>query len=396
MLFRNKQGYTLVELIVVMAIFITVIMISATAFENIVYRSLQQTKSAETQIEGIVGLEVLRADLEQAGYGLPWEFSTAITYGESSADASVPTSFWPSGDSTSFNDAPNNAPRPILNGNTTFNESGGVGSNYLVIKSILAATNNTTKKWTTVSFDKDGAKHIRQWGTADRDFTPSERVIVVKNSLNSTPPTRQLMATGGTVFSSTFDSYSTLTKQHSNGDTFGIYGVNPNADLRMPFNRADYYIMRPTTKMPKECADSAGVGILYKSTIIQGTGSSAGGLTLGMPLLDCAADMQVVYGLDTDGAGRVNQYLDAPASTPSPTAADIRSQLKEVRVYILAQEGKKDRLYVYPSETVMVGEVLNGIQRGRVFNLKNLIGPDYKYYRWKVYTIVVRPKNLIQ
>lgn len=396
MLFRNKQGYTLVELMIVMAIFITIIMISATAFENIVYRSSQQSKSAETQMEGVVGLEVLRADLEQAGYGLPWQFSTTITYGESVADATVPTAFWPSGDSRSFNDAPGNAPRAILSGNTTFNGSGGIGSKYLVIKSTLATASDTSKKWTTVSYDKNGAKNIRQWGSADRDFSSSERVIVVKNALNTAPPGRQLMAAGSTAFSATFGTYTTLTKTYNNGDTFEIYGVDPSNDLIMPFNRADYYIMRPTTKMPKECANSAGVGILYKSTIIQGTGTSAGGLTMGMPLLDCAADMQVVYGLDTNGAGLINQYLEAPASTPSPTAADIRSQLKEVRVYILAQEGKKDSFYTYPSDTVLVGEVLNGIQRGRLFNLNTLIGPDYKYYRWKVYTIVVRPKNLIQ
>src|SRR5512138_3308673 len=127
MLLFNKQGYTLTELIVVMAIFITIIMISATAFENIVYRSSQQTKSAETQIEGIVGLEVLRGDLEQAGFGLPWEFSHAINYNESAADATVPTSFWPAGKSSqSFNDSgtPGNPPRAILSDNTTFNKDG--------------------------------------------------------------------------------------------------------------------------------------------------------------------------------------------------------------------------------------------------------------------------------
>jgi len=103
-----------------------------------------------------------------------------------------------------------------------------------------------------------------------------------------------------------------------------------------------------------------------------------------------------VYGLDNDGVGRVNQYLNAPANTATPTAADIRSQLREIRVYILAQEGSRDLLYTYPSSTVMVGEVLNGVQRGRLFDLNARLGADYKYYRWKVYTIVVRPKNLSQ
>jgi len=399
MLFRDKRGFTLTELIVVMAIFLTVIMITATAFKTIVNSSSQQSKSVETQIEGIVGLEVLRADLEHTGFGLPWAFQAPVTYEEATDASTIPASFWPSGQSpASFNDAvnaaPGNVPRAILSGNTTFNkDSNDIGSKYLVIKSTMAVANDTSKKWRTVAFDKDGVRVTRPWDVTERDFSSDERVIVVKNSLMTTPPTRQLAASASTVFSATFGNYTTLTVPHLNGDTFEIYGVNPDTDLRMPFNRADYYVRRPT-KVPKSCMESPGVGILYKSTVIQGSGGLAP--LGGMPLLDCVADMQVVYGLDNDGAGRVNQYLGAPATTVSPTAADIRNQLREIRVYILAQEGLKDVLFTYPSETVTVGEVLNGILRGRVFNLKDRLGPDYKYYRWKVYTIVVRPKNLVQ
>lgn len=391
---RGNQGYTLTELIVVMAIFLVIILITSNAFNTIINQSSQQTKSVETQIEGIVGLEVLRADLEQAGFGLPWVFqatSPAVSYGESDADNSVPTAFWPAGkDSKAFNDAPGNAPRAVLSGDTTFSKDGAnVGSKYLVIKSTLAAANDTSKKWTTVAY-ANGGKSIKSWGTIDRDFSATERVTVVKNSLNTTPPTRQLMATGSTTYFATFGTYSTLTTSHQDGDTYEIYGVNPNTDLRMPFNRADYYLMRPTDpkKIPKTCAESANVGVLYKSIVSQ----SNGGLSIGMPLLDCVADMQVVYGLDTSGAGIVNSH----SSTPLASAADVRSQLKEIRVYILAQEGQRDRLYTYPSETILVGENFGGTVQGRLFNLKDLIGPDYKYYRWKVYTIVVRPKNLIQ
>jgi len=113
---------------------------------------------------------------------------------------------------------------------------------------------------------------------------------------------------------------------------------------------------------------------------------------VGTPLLDCVADMQVVYGLDTSGAGVVNSHTTVPLTT----AADIRSQLKEVRVYILAHEGRKDLFYNYPSEWIRVGEDFGGTVQGRDFNLKDRLGDDYKYFRWKVYTIVLRPKNLAQ
>lgn len=380
MLLQNKRGFTLVELIVVMAIFIVIIMITAAAFKTIVDNSSQQTKSIETQIEGIVGLEVLRADLEQIGFGLPWTFSNTLAYEEA-----VRTNYSTDpADLFNDNDKPDKAPRAIVSGVTTFNG----GSMCLVVKSTLAAANDTSKKWTTVSFDKDSVKYVRQWGDADRDFASTESVIVVKNSLTTTPPTRQLMSTSSTVFSATFGTYSTLglLNPHQNGDTFEIYGVSPATPLRMPFNRADYYVKRPTDNMPTSCASNT--GILYKS-IISHTNGEPNSV---MPLLDCVADMQVLYGLDTSGDGPVNFHT----TTPLTTADLIRSQVREIRVYILAQEGKKDLSYRYPFESIRVGEVINGISRGREFNLQTLIGSDYKYYRWKVYTIVVRPKNLIQ
>lgn len=392
---KNRRGFTLTELIIVMVIFLIVIMITSVAFKTVINSSSQQSKSVETQIEGIVGLEVLRADLEQAGFGLPWTFQTAVTYEE--ATILSPVTFWPAGVTpASFNDAgaPGNAPRAVLSGTTAFNKNAAnIGSTYLVIKSILAVANDTSKKWTTVSFDKDNVKSPpRQWGDADRDLTSTERVIVVKDDLMTKPPTRQLMASASTVFSAPFWNYSTLTIPHLNGDTFEVYGVSPDTNpatpLRMPFNRADYYVNRPTSGMPAGCA--ASTGILYKSTVSHTTGN----LVAGMPLLDCVADMQVVYGLDTSGAGFVNDHR----TTPLSTAAEIREQLKEIRVYILAQEGRKDLSYSYPSTTVDVGESFDGglTVMGRRFNLLTHIGPDYKYYRWKVYTIVVRPKNLIQ
>ncbi len=394
MLYHNRQGFTLIELVVVMAIFLTIIMISATAFERIADRSSQQSKSVETQIEGIVGLELFRSDLEGAGFGLPWELNPgkqppepaiadpAINYQEVTVAATVP----PAGiDPRIFNDAPNNAPRPVWSANTAFNNDGTVGSKYLVIKSALVADNSASGKWTTISYDKDGTRTRKDWGS-NLNFANSDRVIIVKNSLQSTPPTRQLMTS---PWQGTFAPYSSPST-HSNGDTFEIYGVDPNTSLGMPFNRADYYVARPATGMPQKCANSPNVGILYKAIATQG-----GGLTQGMPLLDCVADMQVVYGVDASGSGIVDtdpnlHTTDLTGYTPEK----IRSDLKEIRVYILAQEGKRDRFYSYPSTTIDVGERFGGVMQGRAFDLTRIT--DYQSYRWKVYTIVIRPKNVIQ
>lgn len=410
MIMREERGFTLVELLVVMAIFMIIMIITSDAFKTIANQSSQQSKSIESQIQGIVGLELLRSDIEQAGFGLPWVFQNTmppVTYAEVITDSTIPTSFWPTGtNAASFNDAPSNVPRAIVSGRTKFNEDTSVtpptGSAYLVIKSTLAATNDTAKKWINISY-ANGTKYKTEWGAADRDFVNSEMVTVVKNSLNRTPATRQLMASSSSVFSATFGQHSSLVKNHLDGDSYVAYGINPSKALRMPFNRADFYIRRPTEKMPTSCMNSPGVGVLYKATVTHGIDSDGGGIfDPVIPLLDCVADMQVVYGLDTSGTG-INTHIDTNditkatgRDTTMDTAASIRNNLREVRIYILAHEGKRDRFYTYPSETILVGEDFGGTTKGRVFNLKNLLGDEYKYFRWKVYTIVLRPKNLGQ
>lgn len=375
---RNR-GFSLVELIVVMGIFLTVMLITSNAFKLIAQSSTQQTKSAETQIGGIVGLEILRADLEQAGFGLPWVYPAPLTGYAEAEDAT-------------YNDSATNPPRPVVSGSNRTMFGSYTGSKYIVIKSTVAATNAAAKKWTNVSYS-DGIRTLKTWNDTRRDPAPNDKVTVVKNNLITTPPTRQLMVSGGSFFT-TFATYTTLTVPHLDGDTFQIYNIAPDdiTSLRMPFNRADYYLSIPmktstVRDMPEFCAPNTGV--LYKATINHGDGKRNA-----MPLLDCVADLQVVYGLDTSSSGTVNFHTTvAPA-----TAAEQRAQIKEIRVYILTQEGKKEFTFNYPSQTVDVGESFDGgaSLTGRRFDLKAVIGNDYKFYRWKVYTIVVRPKNLIQ
>lgn len=394
---RDQRGFTLIEMIVVMGIFMVVIMISSRSFEIVLNHAGQQGKSAQSQIEGIVGLEMLRSDLEQTGFGLPWAFSEApagSAYTEVSVGANEPVAFLaPIASAMFFNDAPASPPRAILNGSTSFNNSGGTGAQYLVIKSTVIGIDPAAKKWTTKTYTESASTPPTTWNQEDRDLKAEDRVILVQTSfMENRIASQRLMVKGG-QFSTTFSKYSSMSTPHTHGDVFHIYGIDKpdGTALRMPFNRADYYIRRPAN-IPITCAPNTGV--LYKAMASQADGS----LSLEMPLLDCVADMQVVYGLDTTASGMVNGYMSTPPLQGAyvDQAEAIRSQVKEIRVYILAQEGKRDRTYNFPSETITVGETLFGIPRGRVFNLKDLIGDDYKNYRWKVYTIVVRPKNLIQ
>ena len=63
--------------------------------------------------------------------------------------------------------------------------------------------------------------------------------------------------------------------------------------------------------MPQRCADNTGV--LYKATV-----NHSDGLFSELALLDCVADMQVIYALDNNEDG---EFLDG-AGTPADAYSD--------------------------------------------------------------------------
>ncbi|MGC9022877.1 MAG: PilW family protein, partial [Dissulfurimicrobium sp.] len=145
--------------------------------------------------------------------------------------------------------------------------------------------------------------------------------------------------------------------------------------------RADYFISN--ANVPAHCAPNTGV--LEKATINQ----ADGGQTF-LPLMDCVADFQVAYRLDTNGDGVVDTITGANGLN-GLTAEQIRDQLKEVRVYVLSHEGNMDRNYTYPNSKVIVGD---DATTGHEFDLAATIGGNWQNYRWKVYTLSVKPENL--
>ncbi len=354
----NHAGFSLVELMVSMALLLLSMAAATTIFTNLLLPFKQQTKIAETNIEGIVGLEMLRRDIEHAGYGLPWVIPVSVSYNESTT--------------TTYNDcsgtAPCNSPRAILSGNNTGTNS----SDYLVMKAASVARNDTSQKWTTLKV----GNVKKSWDVTTENLSSGDRIIIINPGGTSSQRT---LITYSSTFYTTYGSTSSYAPTTGSTDTYIIYGVDPDTALRMPFNRADYYVS--TSNVPSKCA--AGTGVLTKGVINQ----SNGNISNPLPLLDCVADMQVIYRRDTNADGTIDNTTDDISAL---TAQQTREQVKEVRVYILAHEGQMDLSYSYPSSTITVGE----FSLGSTFNLSSTIGSTYANYRWKVYTIVVKPENL--
>ena len=392
---KRETGFSIVELLIIMLIFGFVLAAGSDMFVGVLTNYKQQSKITETSIEGVIGLEMLRRDIESAGYGLPWLIPSGTTYLEA-----VPAA------AAAYNDSPttgvpatSGAPRAVLSGDAP--AAGWNGTDYLVIKAVNAAASDVSQKWTylkpgnatTVWTPDTENVNVRSDGTVDNTV----RVIVI--APGTSDATRRTLATSSTgSFFAQFNNPAGSTAEFSSAaETRIMYGVNPNTNLRMPFNRADYYVAVPASGLPLRCAN--GTGILYKSILNQGDGNFGTPL----PLLDCVADMQVIYRFDMDEDGTVSTTANADGSAISTSegatiatvqstmssAATLRTRLKEVRVYLLAQEGQREKNSVRSTNTILVGE---SSVLGRNFDLTAIT--DWQRYRWKVYTLVVRPNNL--
>ena len=421
----GEEGFSLVELLITMVVFVLVIAASSQIFTGLLTQFKQQGAISETNIEGAVGLEVLRHDLAQAGLGLPRDLDGA-TYREAEAESGQ--TFWVDRD---LNDGPpdnpargtdlgssagnehSNPPAGIRSLNGDCNDlanlndgskpgihNGATGlkmpktcADVLAIKSTVVGTSDAAQKWAYIT-NTANTYTIYNWGTSSSDsLAPADFVTVVKPLVGS----RQMVLKRiGTTFFTTFGNSTAYAPDNYSNDTYVIYDLGGSVAPRMPFNRADYYVKRPATGMPSRCAPST--GILYKATLNQ-----SDGIHTEMPLLDCVADFQVDYLVDANGDG----IVDFPPidDISNLTAAQIRAELREVRVYIVAQEGRKDTSYDFSNngarQAMTTLEVLGTQSQTRTFvNLQQMISPtdptdpEYKYYRWKLYTLIVKPDNM--
>lgn len=398
----GERGYTLLELLVVMVIFAVVMTLITVSFSRIVRSSSQIIKATESDIGGLIGLELMRTDLELGGFGLYWSLrnGSSLSYSETDDGLELVTSCpggCPDAKPSRFDDrnyAEANVPSPYRVGNRV----GFNGSDYLVVKGTALGESSACRDWCYLNYSSPTIAVVRP-SRLEPELSRGDRAIVLKTGAASGGTTRELVTLGGSdAFTARFDEpfpVEFIPKDRS--DSFIVYGVAPDNGslLSFPFNRADYYINRPA-EISSVC--NKATGVLYKTTI------NHNGSRTYYPLLDCAADMQVVLFWDSDEDGNIDYHSEVLEEVAG-TAAELRRRLKELRVYILAQQGKRDTEYLYPladpARAVVVGDPAldkaAGAVLGRVWTAPEMaktFGADWRNYRWKVYSIVVQPKNI--
>ena len=143
----------------------------------------------------------------------------------------------------------------------------------------------------------------------------------------------------------------------------------------MPFNRVDYYLNRPSSH-PVRCHPDTYE--LYRAEIRQSDGKRNA-----QPILDCVLAFKVVAGLDTDGDHTIDEWRK---DLTDLEAEEIFEQLKQVRVYIVYQEGQKAQGKVFDNDTIKI------FYPGDLGN--ETITVPSSYYRWKLIEFDIKPYNL--
>ncbi|MFQ6757535.1 MAG: hypothetical protein D9V46_06090 [Deltaproteobacteria bacterium] len=383
-LLQEELGFSLIELLIYMTLLGILMAMVFSSFTPVMRTSSRQWRIAETKVETGVGLDLLRSDLEHAGFGLPWEFPVGVTPSPYSEPA-APTA------PAAMNDFPN-VPRAVTSEDASALSLNG--SDYLAIKGLNVVRSNSSQKWGWLGRDIAHAVSIQSLSddAFDDSGADADRVIVIRPQV-SPGENRRLVLDGTNYFAKpTAAALAPFappeTPRDPNGERYLLYGLD-DSDPRRPFNRTDYYINN--AGVPAQCAP--GTGTLVKATLNHGDDNF-----FILPIVDCVADFQVVYYLDTNGDGGWDTRVDA-SGLNGLTAQQIRERVKSIRCYVLTHEGGVDATYTHPNANINVGQVdTDGVTllagAGRTFDLNASIGATWANYRWKVYSLAVTPRNL--
>jgi type II secretory pathway pseudopilin PulG len=234
---RGESGFSLVELILYMALLGIMMAMVFSSFIPVMQTSSQQWRVGETKIETGVGLELLRADLEHAGFGLPWMFPAGVVpdpYFEPVAPVAPATT----------NDALTKAvPRALSSEDATAIGLNN-GSDYLAIKALNVARGVTGQKWGWLGRDAAHLASPQSLGVDPFDVA-NDWVIVIRTEV-SPGENRQLVLDGAGLnnfyakpTSIALDAFAPpATANDPDGERYILYGLvdnNPVVAPRRPF-----------------------------------------------------------------------------------------------------------------------------------------------------------------
>ena len=348
-----KKGFSLVELLVTVVIIVLVLSVAHLTYIHLLKGFKFGSEEEINELSQLIGLEILRLDLEHIGYGIPINETTLI----------------------------------VETNETDFSKRWD--SNVeLSIRSTLNNTNKKTRGWIIIEADSSNSAIV---SVDEREDKSSSVDISVWRA-----DTKEAVANNNACASPSNDNekYFRITINNStNNITSGF-----NENCLFPTSGKFYYLGFPiNTSVSNACNLIYCNKISYKlsknpsdfcnkntGNLLRKVGNSKG-----EPIIECVADWKITADLDTDSDGKADVY---DTTLPSNNNS-IRAQLKTVSLYLLVQIGKKNPNFTF-TQTKNCGTNRCIDDPTVPSNIYLVLPSDYENYKWKVIKLKVKPMNL--
>ncbi len=288
----NKKGFTIVEVLVTLFILGLVLYTAYLTYIKLLKGFKSESEKISSQIESLVGLEILRLDLEHIGYGIP-------------VNETNPIIAWDSSTKT------------------------------LTIRSTLNNTNEITRGY-LVAFCNSGNLEIRYDG---RETASASFVSIMNSETKEYFDYGEISGIGISPDSGTCTSNKVYLafpiRKEVADNTGGANGCSVSRCELITYTLSNSNLI-----------DRCNINTY---NLIR----RVGGSTTGEPVLNCVADWALTFDIDTNGNGIIDSGEENQTTLPTSNS-DIRTKLKAINVYILIQEGKYDPEYTY-SQAVTCG-----------------------------------------
>jgi prepilin-type N-terminal cleavage/methylation domain-containing protein len=355
---KNRNGMSLIELLIVLAIFSIVMAGLYSAYQTVLRQGLKEYRLAESEVELQIGRSVLHRDMAMAGYGLADDYGGAFS--------------------------------PVAIG-----AAEGTPDTLNLMGTALGREARSTQAWSyTQDTDATALASFRSTWDDPREILKDgdEWVIYIE------PNVKRLLTVAPSTNQST--ELSWLFPYPGSGTNPGpelekgvlVYGLQKSTDTKAT---VPYYTVTYTLggTPPKVCAP--GTQNLTRS-------ETRNNDTNPQPLLNCVLDFQVAFGLDSNGDEIIDCWDNGGQTAATYNNTTRKERLKQVRAFVLVQEGSMDAGYTYknpqadPSTPtkVRVGDSLLTACGGGGVGREVTIGADQLHYRWRVITVSVTPRNL--
>jgi len=340
---EGKRGMTLVELMVVMAIFIIVVTATLTFLSTHTEKTSQETAKTRTTQEGIISEIVLIRDIALAGLGVPVEDGGQF----------VPIS-------SNNNAGPNGSDELIIKGagisSGTYDYlKWGYNTGYInpsittIPVSALPEPGNPTyssdiQTLFTLGWEAGRSNYQHPFENGDRIvFLNAETKELLSNNIYTITTVN-----ASNITISPNPDFSIMEK----GALISSLGGTSSADFTTYLNRFTGYRLNAS------------------STLLRVYGAS-------MPVMNGVLDFQIQFGLvDTNN----NLIWVNDISGYSPFT--LKEQLKLIRVFIVKQYGKRDNLYNYPNASITTAD--------HTVNLTS----EQRHYRWRTVSLDIPLREL--